>query len=404
MIDIKGISYRRKIAIVIAVFFLLVVSWSGFIDDLSKEYVNSSTLQALAAYGFARLINSAVSLASSISISASLGIGFDVQPFQILDPINDLVEQYSSAMKFSVSSLVVQKIFIEAVSTLVFKIVLTVLSVVFVISMYVKDGEYSFFFFRVLSFFGMVRFLIVLVVLMNGIVDQAFVDKNISPRMQEVSDVANNIAGQASVSKSQLSEDERAGLESMMDTLIAEREKVVESLSFIENEISQSTEKVKVSQSQVDEVESEMGTVERLNVFSREKDYKIMLKELELSREEYSENINVKDDLAERLERVDKDIENTIDLLEGKAVEDSWFAGASNKISSFRDMAKWERITKAVESIVPSLLNLMAAFILKTSIMPLIFLLLFLKGFKYVWGMDPRRLIKQEYEKIKNAD
>lgn len=271
MLNVTGVSRNRKLAILVAVAAVLLISWSGIIDELSRDYVNTSTLQALAAYASARLLNALVSVASSITFSAQMGVGFDIQPFQILDPINDLVEQYSTAMKIAISSLIVQKILIEAVSTLIFKVALTVLSFAFAASLYVRDGAHAFTLFRLFCLFAMLRFLIVLVVLLNAWVDQAFVDTIVSPQMEEVSQVAGQLNDEVS---------------------------------------------------------------------------------------------------------------------------------ARDKLSSLKNMAQWERITESVEQIVPAILNLMAAFILKTLILPLVFLALLLKGFRHIWGVDPRSWIRQEYREI----
>ncbi|WP_404296931.1 hypothetical protein [Halomonas sp.] len=401
MIDVQGIDQKRKLAIVIAVIFVVLISWTGIIDTLSKDYVNASTVQALAAYAIARIINAAVSLASSITIGASLGFEFNVQPFQILDPINDLVEQYSSVMKFAISSLVIQKILVEAVSTFIFKLLLTLLAFSFVASMYIKDGFYSFFLFRIFAFFAMIRFMIVLVILMNGIVDQAFVDKNISPRMQEVSEVANQLENQGSDSDTGLSEDEREGLLAMRDQFQEEKALLKATLEESESEIKIIEEEIEIAQAAVSEFENAMGTVERLNIFSREEDYKSAVQFEKEVQERLDNKMEEISDISRQLDETENSLENTVALLEGRPVKEGWLSSASSKIAEFRDMAMWERIKSTVEDIIPSILNLMAAFTFKTLIMPLIFLALFLKGFKYIWGVDPRRWVKDEYSKMK---
>lgn len=400
----QGIGQKRKFVIVVAVLLVVLISWSGIVDTLSQNYVNASTVQALAAFAVARALNAIVTLAASVTVSASFGFGFDIQPFQVLDPINDLVEQYSSAMKLAISSLVIQKILVEAVSTFIFKILLTFIAFAFVVSMYIKDGLYSFLLFRLFAFFAMIRFLIVLVVIMNGIVDQAFVDKNITPRMQEVSQVASQLEQSGSASTVGLSEDERQGLLAMQADQESEKSRLLEMQDIAVSDRRALEEELEAAQAAVNELESAMGTVERLNPFAREEAYAAALQ----NQKEAEERIDSKrvelSNISTQQADLEKALDNTVALLEGRPVEEGWVSNAGSKIAEFRDMARWERIRSAVENIIPSILNLMAAFILKTLIMPLIFLALFLKGFKYIWGIDPRKWVREEYSKMRKED
>ena len=400
MIAIKGIDQKRKITISILVILTLIASWSNVIDYLSKEYINASTLQALTAYGFARIINSAVSLASSVSISASLGFGFDIQPFQVLDPLNDLVEQYSSAMKLSISSLIIQKIVIEALSTLFFKVGLTILGTAFIVSLYIRDGAYSFFLFRLFAFFIMIRFLIVLVVFMNGIVEQAFIDKNISNNMQEIEEAANQIEQNKS-SENELSVDESQGLITMRDEFENERMQLIDQINSLEEALLSSRNNLIPLENKINELEEQMGTIEKLNIFSRGDEYIQASSERNDAITQIEQVQMELESLIAQRDAVEHSIQNTTNIIEGRNVSEGWMSSMRNKISEFRDMARWERIVTTVEDIIPYLLNLMAAFLFKTLIMPLVFLALFLKGFKYIWGMNPRTWIKGEYKKLR---
>ncbi|MGM0985119.1 MAG: hypothetical protein ACQEXG_17165 [Pseudomonadota bacterium] len=408
MIDVQGVDQKRKLVIAVAVFLVVLISWSGIIDILSKEYVNASTVQAFSAYAAARVLNAAISIAASFNIDAELsfgaGVGAGIQPLQILDPLNDLIEQYSLAMKFSISSLVIQKILVEAASTLIFKLFLTFLAIILVASLYVRDGAYSFFLLRFFAFFAMIRFLFVLSLLMNGIVSQAFIDDNISQDMQEVSEVANQVENQRAESGAGLSEDEREGLLAMQDELELEKARLLDSLKESEIQLQVVEEEVEVAQAAVSEFEEAMGTMEKLNVFSREEDYEAALQAEEESQDLLDRKREEISKINEQLSDIESNLENTVALLEGRPIEQSWMASASSKIAEFRDMARWERIKTTIEGVVSAILNLLAAFLFKTLIMPLIFLALFLKGFKYIWGVDPRKWIKDEYSKMKKED
>mgnify|MGYP000867924835 CR=1 FL=1 len=60
----------------------------------SQQALQDNLAQATAVFATARVIDAAVSVAQTVEVSAGLGI----QPGQVLDPVNDLVERFSAMM------------------------------------------------------------------------------------------------------------------------------------------------------------------------------------------------------------------------------------------------------------------------------------------------------------------
>ena len=117
---------RGRAVVMVVVLLLMLVSWLGVIDRASTDYIDSSLVQASVAFGAAKLLNALISMLQSAEVevsmvvfSGSLGLG------EMLDPFNDLVEDFSSLMKLSIGSLLVQKVLLGIVSDVFFKVVLT---------------------------------------------------------------------------------------------------------------------------------------------------------------------------------------------------------------------------------------------------------------------------------------
>ncbi|NOG30556.1 hypothetical protein HLB35_00055 [Halomonas sp. TBZ9] len=238
---------------------------------------------------------------------------------------------------------------------------------------------------------------------MNGVVDQAFVDRNITPSMQEVEGAANQLEKSQST-ENDLNEDEIKGLIAMREQLQSERTQIIEQINSREKVLEELQAELSTFIDRVEELEEQMGTIEKLNVFSREDEYVQASAELEEAASLVEQAQAEHNELTAQLNALDEDIKNTTDMIEGNNVNEGWLTSMRNKMSEFRDMARWERIVTTVEDVIPSLLNLMAAFLFKTLIMPLIFLALFLKGFKYIWGVDPRKWAQDEYAKMKKVE
>ena len=103
-------DYKQPLFIII----LLIISWWGALDGLASVVNGSSIKDAAVIYGVARSINGVISLIQSAEIGAIVG---SVHPGELLDPINDLIERFSSVMAWSLSSLVLQKILLSIFSS-----------------------------------------------------------------------------------------------------------------------------------------------------------------------------------------------------------------------------------------------------------------------------------------------
>lgn len=113
--------------------FLLFTS----IDLSSRELIDNSFDQALVVFGSAKALNAVISLAQGTQI----GVGITVSVGEVLDPINDLVEQFSWIMLASLTSLGLQKIVMNFITSSFFNIlfVLSILTSIVVTLFYHKN-------------------------------------------------------------------------------------------------------------------------------------------------------------------------------------------------------------------------------------------------------------------------
>lgn len=263
----KNLLARRQLLAALIILLVVAVSWSNYIDRQTESYVNRATVQALGAFATARVLNAGISVAKSVEVGAVVS----VQPLEILDPVHDLVEQYSAIMKLAIGSLVIQKVLLEIVATGFFKIVLTLLAVLLLATLFVGNANHSTLMFRIFTLVCLARFLLLLAVGLNGLVDNIYVNDKTQQNMVE----------------------------------------------------------------------------------------------LELLSQEVNDLIATKG-----------------------ADETSWHSGITSKFSAAIDLINLEHLKSKAEVAVPAMLNLMALFILKTLILPLLFLWLLLRGFRVIWGLN----------------
>lgn len=130
----------RKLIISIGALICAIAAVSGVIDTKGVTYTEDSFKRALITFGIARGLNGVISVAQGTEIAVHpAGFGVNFTPGQILDPINDLVEQFSWIMLASSASLGIQKVLLSISSTMIVTLLLSGLLGIYLISVWRPD-------------------------------------------------------------------------------------------------------------------------------------------------------------------------------------------------------------------------------------------------------------------------
>ncbi len=108
---------RNKVLRTILILAVAGIAIAGSADTLSKDYAQQALTRALATFAVARTLNGVISVAQGTEVALEPGgVGVIMTPGQILDPINDLVERFSSVMLVAASSIGLQLVLLEITS------------------------------------------------------------------------------------------------------------------------------------------------------------------------------------------------------------------------------------------------------------------------------------------------
>ncbi|MEN5387915.1 hypothetical protein ABE179_08260 [Aliarcobacter skirrowii] len=124
-----------KISILILSIFIIFASSSVVVNESAKDVIDKSFNQALIVFGSAKALNAVISLAQGTEINLPFVV---VAVGEVLDPINDLVEQFSLIMLASLVSLGIQKILLNFVSNDFFNLTFIISILVFNIFLFLK--------------------------------------------------------------------------------------------------------------------------------------------------------------------------------------------------------------------------------------------------------------------------
>jgi len=91
----------------------MALVWLRPVDQVADDYTTAGLQRALTTFAAARGLNALISLVESTSFNVEFGVGATVQPGAVLDPLDDLVEQFSTLMLASTMSFSVQKLLLK---------------------------------------------------------------------------------------------------------------------------------------------------------------------------------------------------------------------------------------------------------------------------------------------------
>ena len=377
----------------LAVAMAIVFSWWGFLDTKASDYVSSSLVQALSAFGLAKLFNATVSVLQSIQISvfvSSVTIG------ELLDPFNDMVEDFSGVMKVAISSLIFQSILLKIIATVYFKAFVTLSGLLFGYLYWTKSRLTEVAYKVFVTAVG-VKFLLVLVVLLSALVDASFLNEEKTQTMDKIqihSEEMNEVTtglGVAADLKQSLDKDKQIlqiKLDEEQQTLSKQDERLVDLTAQNES-----------LNSQIAARKETLSTLDILfnndNVLAGLRTQQSLL---------MGERQRTEQDIQMSKSKI-KALQQSIADLGNLTLEDQGFFASIKQstfgLSHFKD--KISEYVKTLNGLVNDFLTLLALFAFNTVLIPVLFLYLGAKGFKLVWNMKPSALIEQAKKDVKES-
>jgi hypothetical protein len=172
--------------IVTTIMVLVFVSWQGKADDYSKTYINDSLQGAVVAYAGARTLNAGISVLQSTDV----GVGFaSITIGQSLDPINDLIEDFSSLLKWAIGSLLIQKILLNVISDLGFNLLLSGAGLWLIVDL-IWPSRFSIQVRKFVLSILVIRFALVAAVLCNSLVDQLYLERELTQNIAAINELS----------------------------------------------------------------------------------------------------------------------------------------------------------------------------------------------------------------------
>ena len=368
----------KKNILTIIIIFLMVFSWLGTIDKYSDDYTSRAIVEAGTSYAIARGINAVVSMLQTSTVEGSVVILHgSITIGEILDPINDLIERFSQVMTMVLGSLMLQKILLYIASNKIFSLLISVfgcLSIFLLRTRYNKMIEASLKLFLILL---VVRFSLGMVLVLNNAVEHLF----LSGQIQASSEQLENFKGE-------------------MQSLQKESPVLAKEYAVLKEKISSNGILIdKIKKNDVPELNKRLADINKklsearvkgssatqktswANIFSSTELSKAVGVEYQLEQERK----NIKDQIRQK-ETLVKALLEDIDLSESKITGSD--EGILSKLRNIKNNLTLDSVGEKISGVVDTIVRLLTLFILKTILVPLLFLYVFLNLLKRVLQMN----------------
>jgi hypothetical protein len=93
------LAHAKRIILALLLAALVTGAWLAPVETAAQQTVDAGLKRALISFATARALNAVISVAQGTEIAFQpAGVGMIFSPGQVLDPVNDLVEQFSNLM------------------------------------------------------------------------------------------------------------------------------------------------------------------------------------------------------------------------------------------------------------------------------------------------------------------
>ncbi|MEI7614294.1 MAG: hypothetical protein WCK63_15440, partial [Betaproteobacteria bacterium] len=176
----------KRFILALLVAALVACSWLSPLEPPANQTVDAGLKRALISFATARALNAVISVAQGTEIAFQpAGVGMIFSPGQVLDPVNDLVEQFSNLMLTASVAFGVEKVLITIGAHWGISLLLT-LSALAWAAFYLRQSSSPSWLSRLLVLLLMARFALPLVVIGSDTLFEQFMHDDYQASQQGI--------------------------------------------------------------------------------------------------------------------------------------------------------------------------------------------------------------------------
>ncbi len=372
----------RKIIASVVIALLMLVSSIKVLDNYADEYTTEAITAAAISYATARGINALVSMMQTTTIEAGVGVSGSISVGELLDPLNDLIERYSSVMVVVLASLAGQKVLLLISSQQFFQVLIMLFGLASIIVVQLNKTSRFGFILKSFLILVFIRFSLGIAVAMNGLVDSSFLidqTKSYENEIEIFKQDMSSLNSDSGVSVEQI-EAYRAALKNLQndDKLITQK------LVSLNNERVEVETGLNQLKDQLDSKQENLSTIGKL--FNEDLTVKSLKQGIRSGEQKLGQIMNDIEQQQARLQAISKETVSLDKKIRGEP--EGFFERIQKKSNAMMNSFDIQKIEDKVNKNIGNFMNLMAIYILKTIVFPLLFFYMLLLVLKRIWKVE----------------
>src|SRR5512139_1456158 len=180
------LQFVQRLALAAVVAMMVACAWLAPLDFAANQEVDAGLKRALISFASARGLNAIISAVQGTELAVEpAGIGVVFTPGQVLDPVNDLAEQFSNLMLLASVSFGIQKVFLSIGAYWVISMLLSLAALAWAF-FYLRMRPVSGWLTRILVVLLMIRFAVPVAVIGTEKLFQKFMAADYSASQQAI--------------------------------------------------------------------------------------------------------------------------------------------------------------------------------------------------------------------------
>lgn len=376
---------NSKVTFSVVVVLITVLSFTKILDNYADTYTTEAFTSAAITYAAARGINAVVSTMQTTTIEIGIGLSGSLTVGELLDPINDLIERFSSIMTLVLVSLAGQKILLLISSNFVFQVLITLFGLLSISALFFEKLLPFKLLFNMFLILVFVRFSLGFAGTLNSGIDKVFLVESTSKYDSELQVFSQELSGLGSDESVRIQEIQRYKDEHKQ-VLEASR---IASKELKERIIPAKNKAGSLLREAVAKLEFEkdkLGLINKYNVFKDQPELEVYKKEVDAA-ENKSDKLNkMFENHNDEIEKLQKDVVALEDLIKG---EPTGILGSIKMArAALMNSTNINKIKENINSSIKSFINLIALYLMKTIIFPLFFFYAFVILIKKIWSFE----------------
>lgn len=383
------LSMKIRWANLLLLVLIGLVLWleSSLSMEASSQVVNDALAQAGVAFALDRALDATISLFAS----ATVGVGLSVNIGAILDPVDSIIEDFATVLQWAIGSLLLQKLLLSLSFQPIFTYLMWFFGISTLIAMLFKLDKLAPLCVKAFLTMTLIKFSMVLIIVANGYVDQTFIQQDVQAAMAKTQGIEDQLRREASQLPKSASTEQSATWTQEKEMLKAEQHQLIEQQRQHQAELTALKANATQIQQQIDERNAQTAITDRVKKIWQND-------ELDQQLSKFKTDISAIESLIHNdtkgLTRIKDDLQRLDNLINGKP--NGWVDTVAQQTKGMMDKAvqsvptipSLDQLKNQLEETASSLVNLMAMFVIKSIVMPMLFLYMLFILNKLLWRFD----------------